>query len=87
MSVFKPDTLPSLKAAKGQAYYLLHSPQDFIPMRMPEDAKEKLSKKGAEVELATYAGGHGWKGDVYGNLRRGFEWLEENHAKPPKKKR
>lgn len=85
MSVFKPDKLPSLKAAKGKAYYLLHSPEDFIPMSFPEAAEKQLGKQGAKVELATYAGGHGWKGDVYGNMRSAIEWLEKNHGKAAKK--
>ena len=90
MSVFKPDQLPKLSAAKGQAYYLLHSPEDFIPIRMAEDAKKRLEKARAEVVLKTYEGGHGWRGDVYGMLREGIGWLERHHAKAakrPKKKR
>jgi len=86
MSAFKPDELPSLAGAKGQAYFLLHSPDDFIPIAMAEDAQEKLEKKKAEVKLVTYAGGHGWKGDVYGNLKLGLGWLEEHHAKPKRRK-
>jgi predicted esterase len=84
MSVFKPDELPPLKYAKGRAWYLYHSPEDFIPIAMAEKARDELKDKKAEVELATYAGGHGWKGDVYGDLRRGVSWLEQHHAKPPK---
>jgi predicted esterase len=42
MSVFKPDQLPPLESAKGHAYYILHSPEDSIPMRMPEQAREEL---------------------------------------------
>lgn len=91
MSVFKPDQLPKLSAAKGQAYYLLHSPDDFIPIRMAEDARKKLAKARAEVVLQTYEGGHGWHGDVFGMLREGLAWLEGHHAKaakrPKKKKR
>lgn len=76
MSVFQPDRLPALGAAKGQAYFLLHSPQDFIAMSHPEAAQKELAKRGAKVKLVTYEGGHGWHGDVYGNLRAGLEWLE-----------
>ena len=35
---------------------------------------------GPLVEFATYEGGHGWKGDVFGNIRTGVEWLEKQHA-------
>ena len=84
MSVFKPDQLPALKNAKGQAYYILHSPEDFIPIAHAEEARDKLKKAKAEVELQTYTGGHGWRGDVYGNSRAGLRWLEKNHGKAKK---
>ena len=77
MSVYKPQQLPSRKAAKGKAYYLLHSPQDSIQMRFPETAKQQLEAAGARVMLQTYEGGHGWHGDVFGNIRRGIDWLQD----------
>jgi predicted esterase len=77
MSVFKPETLPPLERADGQVYYILHSPQDFIPLRMAEQARDSLRANKATTELVTYSGGHGWHGDVYGNLQRGIRWLEE----------
>jgi predicted esterase len=81
MSVFKPDLLPSLEKAKGQAYYLYHSPDDRVcPFRMAEQAAKDLKKNGATVKLATYDGGHGWRGNLYDNIREGVEWLEKNHA-------
>lgn len=88
MSVYKPDLLPSLKAAKGRRFHILHSPDDFIPISMAEKARDQLEKKKAEVNYATYEGGHGWHGDVYGNMRAGFEWLERKakKAKAPKKR-
>ncbi|MGE3175758.1 MAG: alpha/beta hydrolase [Planctomycetota bacterium] len=86
MSVFKPDQLPSLKKAKGHAYFLLHSPQDFIPIAMAQEAVKQLGKAGAEVELLEYEGGHGWRGNVYGTMRQGLEWLQQHHAKPDKKR-
>lgn len=86
MSVFKPDQMPQLKRAKGHAYFLLHSPQDFIPIAMAKDAERQLGKVGAEVELVEYEGGHGWRGDVYGNMRRGLAWLEQHHQKPDKQR-
>jgi predicted esterase len=83
MSVFKPETLPDLKAAKGHAYYLYHSPDDRVcPYRMAEQAEKDLTKTGAKVSLKTYAGGHGWRGPLYADLRTGIEWLEKNHAAP-----
>jgi len=79
MSVFKPEVLPPLAGARGRAYYLLHSPDDAVcPFRMAEQASRDLEKAGATVKLATYEGGHGWKADVYGDLRAGIEWLEKS---------
>lgn len=76
MSVFKPDELPSLSKAKGHRFYIYHSTEDQVcPMRMAEDAKQKLTRAGAAVELVTYAGGHGWHGDIFGDVRKGLDWL------------
>ena len=86
MSVFKPDQLPSLKGARGDAYYLLHSPEDFIPIDMAKAAEKALEKKGAEVKLVQYAGGHGWHGDVFGMISEGADWLERHHGKASKRK-
>jgi predicted esterase len=83
MSVFKPELLPSLDGAEGHAYYLLQSPQDFIPLRMVEEARDRLRAAGATTRLEPYEGGHGWHGDVYGNIRRGVEWLEQHTATQP----
>jgi predicted esterase len=81
MSVFKPDLLPPLEKAKGQAYFLYHSPDDRVcPFGMAEQAAEELKKRGATVKLATYEGGHGWRGNLYDNIKEGIEWLEKNHA-------
>jgi predicted esterase len=77
MSVFKPETLPALAGASGDRYYILHSPKDFIQMRFPKAAEEKLREAGATTTLVTYEGGHGWHGDVFGMLRAGFEWLDK----------
>jgi predicted esterase len=81
MSVFKPDLLPDLKAAKGHAYYLYHSPDDLVcPFEMAVAAEKALTEAGAKVTLVKYEGGHGWRGDVFGDVRTGIEWLEK-HAK------
>jgi predicted esterase len=82
MSVFNPRFLPPLKAANGHAYYLYHSPQDRVcPYRLAEQAQKSLTENGARVRLATYEGGHGWRGNVYTDIRTGVEWLEKNRAK------
>ena len=78
MSVFKPDQLPRLSKAKGHRYYIYHSPEDKVcPIRMARDAEKKLSEANAEVEFATYEGGHGWHGNIFGALRAGIAWLEK----------
>lgn len=83
MSVFKPQQLPPLKEARREAYFLLHSPQDQVcPHRMAIDAETRLTKAGARVQLRNYEGGHGWRGNVYGNLREGLGWLDENRSPP-----
>jgi len=79
MSVFDRKQLPPLFAAKGQTYYIEHSPSDKIcPFWMAEEAKSELSKAGGKVELSKYEGGHGWRGDVYGRIRKAIFWLEKN---------
>ncbi len=80
MSVFKPESLGSLKNARGHGYYILHSPEDRIPIGMAVAARDELRRFGAKTELRTYQGGHGWHGDVYGEIRRGVAWLEANHT-------
>jgi len=83
MSVFKPRFLPDLKRAKDQAFFLLHSPQDRIcPYRMAQAAETQLKEQGADVQLMTYQGGHGWRGNVFGNLKSGLQWLEDHAGAP-----
>jgi len=83
MSVFRPGELPPLVYAKGHTYYLYHSPDDSLcPYQMAEEAAEKLQTNGATVKLATYDGGHGWRGPVYDDIRTGIDWLEETQSRP-----
>ena len=82
MSVFYPANLPSLSRAKGHPYYILHSPDDKVcAYELAEKARDSLRKKGALVEFATYTGGHGWHGNVYAMLSKGFTWLDGHGAK------
>lgn len=81
MSVFKPDRLPPLKNADKRKFYLLHSPDDRVcPHRMAVQAKQQLSENGARVKLVSYDGGHGWRGDVFGNISAGLQWLEQSQS-------
>ncbi len=78
MSVFQPQRLPDLKAARGRAYFLLHSPEDpLVPVAMANGARDLLTANGANVKLVNYEGGHGWQGDVYGHINAGLRWLED----------
>lgn len=85
MSVFKPTTLPALGAAKGRSYFLYHSPSDFIPLSFAESARDALKRAGATVELQQYEGGHGWHGDIFGDIRKGLDWLGQQAEKAPAK--
>ncbi len=79
MSVFNSRVLPPLATAKGHCYYIEHSPDDrTCPFRMAQRAQRELAKHGAKVTLSTYPGGHGWRGDVYGRIRKAIAWLEAN---------
>ncbi len=86
MSVFFPGNLPPLKNAKGRAFFIDHSPEDKVcRFALAERARDDLKRNGAAVEFSTYEGGHGWHGDVFGRMRKGFDWLEDNRAKPAAK--
>lgn len=77
MSVFKPHELGNLRFVRGRAFHIEHSPTDFIPIRMAEDARDTLSEAGAAVNYVTYAGGHGWHGPIWDRLSQGFAWLDD----------
>jgi predicted esterase len=83
MSVFHPEVLPPLRNAKGKAFYILHSPTDFINMKFPEAARDRLAEYGGATKLETYEGGHRWVGDVFGMIRTGVKWLEEKSSNRP----
>ena len=76
MSVYKPAEYPPVANAKGRPFYILHSPQDFIRMTFPENARKQLAAAGAKVKLQTYEGGHGWHGDPFEMIGAGIDWLE-----------
>jgi predicted esterase len=82
MSVFRPDWLPDLEAARGHAYYLYHSEADRVcPFWMAGAAEKKLKEAGATITMAKYDGGHGWRGNTFADVKAGIEWLEKNAAK------
>ncbi len=80
MSVFKPELLPPLAGAAGKSFFLLHSPQDFIPLdRHAAVAAEQLAAAGAAAKLDTSNGGHGWRDDAPARIGRGLQWLLEQN--------
>jgi poly(3-hydroxybutyrate) depolymerase len=83
MSVYKPAQLPPVQKLKGRSFYILHSPQDFIPMTFPTNAEKQLRAAGANTKLVTYEGGHGWQGDFFGTIRTGMDWLEQQATTTP----
>lgn len=81
MSVFHPHRLPPIANAKGRPFFILHSPQDDVcPFTIAQEARDALAEAGAAVELLQYEGGHGWRGNVYGNISAGVTWLEQQVA-------
>jgi len=79
MSVYNQQYLPPLPPAKGRAYYIEHSPEDKVcPFWMAKRAREDLVAAEANVQFSEYGGGHGWRGNVYGRIRKAIGWLEEN---------
>jgi glutamate dehydrogenase (NAD(P)+) len=47
MSIFRPADLPPLAAARGRAFYLLHSPQDFIKIAEADAGAGRARRGGA----------------------------------------
>jgi predicted esterase len=85
MSIFK-ETRPALEHAKGQRFYLLQSPDDKLTkLSFAERAERELTSAGAICHLEKYEGGHGWRGDVYGMIRDGVNWLKDQPAAPAEK--
>ena len=78
MSVYKPELLPKPKNARGRSIYILHSPDDRVcPYWMAKKGHDALTEAKVRTTLAEYEGGHGWQGDVFGNIKAGVDWLEE----------
>jgi predicted esterase len=81
MSVFRANIVVNQQALKGKKVFLYHSPEDqMCPMRMAKEGEAALTKAGAKVKFVEYQGGHGWRGNVFGDIRAGVEWLEKKEA-------
>ncbi|MEC9475859.1 MAG: hypothetical protein VX764_02345 [Planctomycetota bacterium] len=76
MSVFRPKYLPPIQLARGKSFFLYHSREDQVcPFADAERAGKDLRAAGARLEILEYEGGHGWRGNVYGNIKKGIDWL------------
>ena len=79
MSVFYEQKLPDVTNGKGRSFYILHSEEDSIcRFSLASDAYDLFQKNGIRTKLEKYAGGHGWHGDVFGNISAGVRWLEKD---------
>lgn len=76
MLVFNSELLPPLSRANNHACFILHSPQDFFPIKMAQEDARHLKENGAAVKFQSYQGGHSWRDDPYGKMQMGMEWLE-----------
>ena len=82
-SVFVPQWLPDLRAAKDHAYYILNSQEDRQSLdRHARPAAAQLGAAGAKVKLQPYEG-HSWPKDTVGQVRRAVEWLERQTSSRP----
>ena len=79
MSVYKPDSLPDVANAADRSFYIFHSPDDQVcPHRMAKQGFDALTAAGTQATLVDYPGGHGWHGDMLGQIATGVEWLEKS---------
>jgi predicted esterase len=63
---------------KAVRFYLLHSPDDaMIDLDQVKAMRDDLASAGAFAELKEYPGGHGWHGDVFGQISEGMQFLEK----------
>lgn len=74
---FREDWVPPLELARGRRFYILHSPDDWIPIETARKARGLLRARGARVKLRRYRGGHGWHGDAAAQVRSAVRWLEK----------
>ena len=59
-------------------FYLFQSPDDqMIDIGQVKQMRDDLTKAGAFAELKEYSGGHGWHGNVYGNIAEGMAFLQK----------
>lgn len=80
-----PHDVPAEAELTGKSFFLLQSPDDRITkFGHAETARDTLSAAGAKVHLEPYAGGHGWRGDVWGFLRQGITWIDDDQSKGAK---
>lgn len=75
MSVFRAKEYNTAHV-KGRRLVIDHSPDDQVcPYDHSVTAEKTLTAAGAEIKRLTYNGGHGWRGDLYGRIVEGLQWL------------
>ncbi len=81
MSVFRANEYDTAHV-KGRRLVIDHSPDDQVcPYDHSVTAEKTLTAAGAEIKRLTYEGGHGWRGDVYGRIIEGLEWLTQRSVR------
>jgi predicted esterase len=76
MSIYRSNIIPKAPDSNGGRFFILHSPDDhLIPISMAETARDQIRAGGGMVHYATYAGGHGWHGDIFTTIRGAVDWL------------
>ena len=88
MWVLGPARMEPPAGAKGKCDFIDHSPDDRqCHPRCVELAERRLKENDAIVERVSYKGGHGWRGDSFGRLKKGFKWLEDQVQKKEKEEK
>lgn len=83
MSRFLPARSVETDKVKGKAYYLYHSPEDRVcRFTEAELAVKTLKEHGAEANLVSYKGGHGWQPFTFyaDRIKEGVLWLKDLNA-------
>ncbi len=75
MSIFRAKEYDTAHV-KGRRLVIDHSPDDQVcPYDHSVTAEKTLTAAGADIKRLTCEGGHGWRGDAYGRIKEGLQWL------------
>lgn len=80
MSIFRLDWTEHYPTNGAKRVAVLHSNDDrVVPYSFGAQAVDELRKRDFEANMFAYAGGHGWRGDVYGLIERAFRYVDAPH--------